>query len=82
MQVDSTMVVNTGSDIVLLSGQKHNTHSMYGENGRMTTAESSHKKADFFGVLRYKDCYIRIGEGDNFCIVPINKFIGYPNAFK
>ena len=76
------MVVSTASDIVLLSGQKHCTSTMFGEAGRMTTPESLHEKADCFGVLQFKNRFVRIIDGERICIIPFNKLIGYHNAFK
>ncbi len=82
MQVDTTMVAYTGSDVILLNGPKHNTHAMLGDTSRITTPESSHQKADFFGVLQFKNKYIRLFDGEKTCIIPLNKIIGYHNSYK
>jgi hypothetical protein len=82
MQVDSTMVINTGNEVVLLSGNSHDTHAIFADAGRMTTPESSHEKADFFGVLQLKNRYIQLIDGQKICILPFNKLVAYHDSFK
>jgi hypothetical protein len=78
-----TVILKTGSDIVLLSASKHNTRPIYGEMSRMTTVESQHTKAEYFGVIEFKNGFIRIDkEGQGMCVVPYNKIIGYHASFK
>jgi hypothetical protein len=76
------MVLGSGSDIVLLSGDSHATHAIFGEAGRMTTPESLHESAEFFGVLQYKNRFTQIFDENGICIIPFNKLVAYHNSFK